>query len=67
VSRPHTRGDRRVLLAWGPTCPPDPREIARFQREQPPLRVPPRRFDPVVPGLIGMPLMGYRVIRRLQD
>lgn len=64
------RRARRPLLhadaAWLPSAPPDRREVARFLREQPPTRVPPRTIAPTLPGLIALSLSGYRVIRRFE-
>ena len=46
-----------------PVFTPDRHEIARFLREQPPQPIPPRVDSRNVPGLIGLSLLGYRVVR----
>jgi hypothetical protein len=43
----------------------DRREVARFLREQPIAEIPRRSPAAQPPGLIALPLLGYRVIRRL--
>jgi hypothetical protein len=52
-----------------PSDPPlvkhDRREIERFLREQPIAEIPRRSPAAQPPGLIALPLLGYRVIRRL--
>jgi hypothetical protein len=43
----------------------DRREVARFLRAQPVAEIPRRSAAASPPGLIALPLLGYRVIRRL--
>lgn len=58
------RGASRVPLLPGSRLRPlDRAEVARFLRPQPPRPIPRHTFLPRIPGLIGLPLMGYRVIR----
>lgn len=41
-------------------------EVARFNREQPPQPIPRRTYAATVPGLVAGPILGHRVIRRLE-
>jgi hypothetical protein len=46
-----------------PVFVPDQHEVARFLRPQPPASVPPVGQPRRVPGLIGLSVLGFRVIR----
>lgn len=64
-SRLATRS-RRTFLPLSlrlPRSTPDRREIARFLRVQQPGSIPERRHTARIPGLIGLAVLGYRVIR----
>ena len=43
----------------------DQHEVARFLRHQPPLEIPARHPSTSLVGLIGLSVLGYRIIRRL--
>ena len=59
------REQRTPLLPGARPRPLDRREVARFLREQPPLAVPRRSWNGELPGLVALPLLGFRVVRRL--
>jgi hypothetical protein len=60
---------QRGLAPHGRTTPiagrHDRREVERFLRAQPVAEIPRRSGPAHAPGLIALPLLGYRVIRRL--
>jgi hypothetical protein len=65
-----SRADRKPHQRHQPPPPTtrarhDRREVERFLREQPIAEIPRRSPPAQAPGLIALPLLGYRVIRRL--
>lgn len=68
AARPRARNSSRRLALVGrepflPQSRPCHREIARFLRVQLPTPIPERGASKNIPGLIGLSLLGFRIIR----